>query len=199
MTAAIGWKVFSSPELVFSFLSRFRQWIITVKSRIQQIDRVYLYSALAVIGVSFVFNLYNVIIRPIFYDEAWTYLNFTRPGFLTAISYYPLPNNHILHTAMTVMTRDLPFGTTVNLRLPNLLISSITALVFAYTSYRLFFKRAALLLLPLFCFLFPVSYYSYLSRGYMLVVLASRGSSLLLKSSLKKVMSSVPNCRFFIL
>ncbi|PQB03973.1 hypothetical protein BST85_02925 [Aureitalea marina] len=168
----MGWKIISRSEVVADFFLRIRKWIIAVKSRILRIDRLYLYSALVIVGISFLFNLYNVLVRPIFYDEAWTYLNFTRPGFLTAISYYPLPNNHVLHSVLTVMTRDLPFGTTVNLRLSNLLVSLITALVFAYTSYRLFSKRAALVLLPLFCFLFPVSYYSYLSRGYMLLILA---------------------------
>ena len=149
-----------------------REWLFQISRRLSQIPSTYKLVALGILIISFGFNLFNVITRPIFYDEAWTYLNFTSQGLATAISYYPLPNNHVLHTVLTVLSCNLPFGTTINLRLPSLFMASLTAVVFGYSTFRLFGKRIALLLLPVFSLLFPVAYYSYLSRGYMLVLLA---------------------------
>lgn len=125
-----------------------------------------------IIASSLSYNIYNVVTRPISYDEAWTFLNFTRRGIITSISYYPAPNNHILHSVLTNFTNLLPFETTVNLRLPNLITSFFTSILFFYTFSKIISKQAALIILPLFCMSFPFVYYSYLSRGYMLVLFA---------------------------
>ena len=47
-----------------------------------------------------VFNLYLIISLPITYDEAWTYNNFISKGLLVSVSYYPMPNNHVLYNAI---------------------------------------------------------------------------------------------------
>lgn len=127
---------------------------------------------LTILLISFLINLYNIINIPIFIDEAWTYLNFTEKGFLYSISKYPAPNNHILHSILTLLTKDLPFGTTINLRIPNLILATIASLLFFVTFSKLFSKKIALYLLPLFCFTFVFMHYAYLSRGYMLVIVS---------------------------
>lgn len=127
---------------------------------------------LTILLISFLINLYNVITFPIFLDEAWTYLNFTEKGFLYSISKYPAPNNHILHSILTLLTKDLPFGTTINLRIPNLILATIASLLFFVTFSKLFSKKIALYLLLLFCFTFVFMHYAYLSRGYMLVIVS---------------------------
>jgi hypothetical protein len=122
---------------------------------------------------SLLFNLYNVCNLPIFYDEAWTFLNFTRRGIAVSISHYPAPNNHILHSILTNFTYRWPFSQTINLRIPNLAVTAVSVLVFFYTFCRLLNHRAALVLTSVYAFLFPVLYYGYVSRGYALVLLAS--------------------------
>ncbi len=46
-------------------------------------------------------NLYLIITLPITYDEAWTYNNFISKGLLVSVSYYPMPNNHVLYNAIS--------------------------------------------------------------------------------------------------
>ncbi|MEZ4888669.1 MAG: hypothetical protein R3E32_28345 [Chitinophagales bacterium] len=128
--------------------------------------------ATGIILFSFGLSLYHVTVMPISYDEALTYLNFTKKGFLTSISYYPAPNNHVLHSLLTRIFVGFPFSQHINLRLPNLIFSILTSIIFYLSFTKLFKQKTALLLLTVFCFLFPVQYYSYMSRGYMLVLFA---------------------------
>ncbi len=124
----------------------------------------------AIIAGSFLVNIYNVINLPIFYDEAWTYHNFTQRGLFISLTKYPAPNNHVLHSVLTNLTCHFPFSTTVNLRIPNLITALFSSLIFFYTFAKMFEKKIAFLLLPIFCFVFGILQYAYLSRGYILVV-----------------------------
>lgn len=128
------------------------------------------YLLFAIIATSFLVNIYHVINLPIFYDEAWTYHNFTQRGLFISITKYPAPNNHVLHTILTALTYYFPFNTTVNLRIPNLITALFSSLIFFYTFAKMFEKKIAFLLLPIFCFVFGILQYAYLSRGYMLVI-----------------------------
>ena len=110
--------------------------------------------------------------EPVQVDEAMTWLLFTSRGPLVAWSYYAAPNNHILHSLFTTITAWLPVGPTVAMRIPPIL-AAVLAQVFLYPILR---RRAgapgALIGLVLVSFSFPFLYYGYLSRGYMLVLLA---------------------------
>lgn len=123
-----------------------------------------------IVVISFLINLYHVINLPIFYDEAWTYRNFTQRGLFISITKYPAPNNHVLHSILTNLSYYLPFRTSINLRIPNLITALFSSLLFFYTFAKMFEKRVAMLLLPIFCFVFGTLQYAYLSRGYMLVI-----------------------------
>ncbi len=153
-----------------SAIYRLKSWMISlVESCVSTNYRII---AIAIILFSFGVSLYHVTTIPISHDEALTYMRFTKEGFFTSISYYPAPNNHILHSLLTNMTLGFPFSERVNLRLPNLLFSIFAAVIFYLSFTKLFRQKTALFLLAIFCFLFPVQYYSYLSRGYMLVLFA---------------------------
>lgn len=114
----------------------------------------------------------NALFLPVTYDEAWTYLNFTSKNPLVSATYYPAPNNHILHSIITNFTAYLPFGSLFNLRFSSIIIGILSAVLF----FRFLLKKTdpstSLLVLCLYCFSYPVLYYSSISRGYILTVLA---------------------------
>jgi hypothetical protein len=123
-----------------------------------------------IVAISFFINLYHVINLPIYYDEAWTYRNFTNRSFIISITKYPAPNNHVLHSILTNLTKHFPFSSTINLRIPNLITALFSSLLFFYTFFKMFSQKIAFILLPMFCFVFGNMYFAYLSRGYMLVI-----------------------------
>ena len=80
---------------------------------------------LLLVPVSGIF--YYAIVMPVCYDEGLTYLYFTSKGIFSSMSFYPEPNNHILHSLLTNLTIHLPFGDTeFRLRLPSLIASTFT-------------------------------------------------------------------------
>lgn len=117
-------------------------------------------------------RFYYALTMPISYDEAWTYFNFSEKGFLTSVSYYPTPNNHILFSILTNITFWFPFDATTNLRIPSLLIGIVACLIFAGIVFRYFGFRASLIGSAVFTFLPFSTYYGYMARGYGLVLLA---------------------------
>jgi hypothetical protein len=133
----------------------------------------YLLIACLIILASLITRLYYAL-QPITYDEAWTYIYFTSRGFLTSIAYYPqeTPNNHVLNSALTSLTYHLPFSQTINLRLPSIVIGTISLFAFYLTFRKFFNDRIALWLMSIFSFLCPVLFYGYKARGYSLAILA---------------------------
>ena len=118
-----------------------------------------------------IFNLlikwYYLTKMPVFVDEAWTYFVFSSKGFLTAISYYPAPNNHILHSILTVFSVQLPVDILTALRLPNFLANIIAVLLFFIVISKLFSNKTALFFSLVFSTMFPMMYYGYIARGYI--------------------------------
>jgi len=122
--------------------------------------------------VNFIVKLFLVITRPVFTDEAWTYWLFSQNDVLTSMSFYPAPNNHILHSILTNVSVLLPIDLLIALRLPNFFITLMSVLVFFVLFSKLFRVQTALILTGIFSFGFAVMYYSYVARGYMLYLLA---------------------------
>lgn len=120
----------------------------------------------SVIRIYFAFSL------PVSYDEAWTFINFSSKGILPSISYYPAPNNHILHSFLTNISFYFPFNQTFNLRIPAILANLSAITLFFIGLSKEFDKRVAFVVSLLFISLFPIIYYGYNSRGYSLVLFA---------------------------
>jgi hypothetical protein len=115
-------------------------------------------------------SVYYAVQMPVSYDEAWTFINFTQKGFIASAGHYPAPNNHVLHSLITNITRDLPFfSNLVKLRISALVVYVLTL----WAVYRLvaahFDKRLALVTMAVGSLLFLNLYYSYMSRGYGIV------------------------------
>ena len=166
----VGIIIYRQADKVRLLFRRVGNWVINVSNDIKSIPSNYLIAITFITLIAFCIRLFYVIKMPISYDEAWTYLNFTRRGFFASLSYYPAPNNHIFHSILTNITFYLPFTQTINLRLPNLLISSLSVVVF-YFSFRKHFKDGlALSLTIVYASLFPLIYYGYCSRGYSVIL-----------------------------
>ncbi len=109
---------------------------------------------------------------PVSYDEAWTYLQFTSKSPLSSLCYYPAPNNHVLHSLITNITRYIPFAPILFcLRITSILVSFFTWLLCYSFLRKRYSANVALLITGIASMLFMAVYYSYMSRGYGLVAL----------------------------
>ncbi|MDH4057206.1 MAG: hypothetical protein OEU76_00510, partial [Cyclobacteriaceae bacterium] len=172
LISVCGIFIFLFSSQINSTVTSAKDWCYSVFAGLNKLPRSYLLFGVGIMVLSFLFNLYNVVNMPIFFDEVLTYQHFTKRSIFTSISHYPAPNNHILHSALTNITHYFPFSRTINLRLPSLMVSLFSSLCFFYTFSKLLNVKIAVYLLSIYCFLFPVAYYGYLSRGYALVLLA---------------------------
>jgi hypothetical protein len=107
------------------------------------------------------------------YDEAYTFLNFVKGGLLDHF-FYPLPNNHVLHTLLVRISVGLLGSHPVAIRLPAVLAGLLAIpLTFCLSrslsaNNRSGFSAAALVAV------FPyLILYDTMARGYSLVVLLS--------------------------
>ncbi len=111
------------------------------------------------------------ITQPVSYDEAWTYLHFSSKSVLSSISYYPAPNNHVLHSVLTNISILLPFDPLLSMRIPAMIIYLLSAFLF-YSLVREYGSRqAAIPATALYTTFFFSIHYGYLSRGYALLFL----------------------------
>jgi len=109
---------------------------------------------------------------PIAYDEAWTFLNFTSKNLFISFSYYPAPNNHILHSVLTNISyfifADLPI---LSLRLPTVIVFIFTILISFSFLTKHYNSRVSILVTAIFPVLAMSIYYGYMSRGYQLIMM----------------------------
>ena len=104
------------------------------------------------------------------YDDATTYELFVRESFLASNAAYPLPNNHLLSSALDWLFYQVHPGFWWSVRLPVLLTSTgATALWFLALLRRSSF-RVASLAVGLFCLPLESLYYAAVGRGYWLLV-----------------------------
>lgn len=114
---------------------------------------------------------------PVSFDEAATFLLFTHKGFIESVTHYPAPNNHVLHSVITNITKHIPFlSDLLKLRISAIAVHLTTLIVLYQFVSKHFSKKMALTVLALSSMLFLNMYYSYMSRGYSLVNLFFVGS-----------------------
>lgn len=118
----------------------------------------------------FITSVYFAFMLPVSYDEALTYVLFTDNPILYCISSYPLPNNHVLHSIITHITKHIPFFDILfRLRISSIIISLLTWII-AYSFVKRYYSvKVALFVTAISSMLFMSIYYSYMSRGYALV------------------------------
>ncbi|UMY65536.1 MULTISPECIES: glycosyltransferase family 39 protein [unclassified Flavobacterium] len=111
-------------------------------------------------------------VLPVSYDEAWTFLNFTQKGVAYSASHYPAPNNHILHSILTVGMDVLPgLKHLWKIRLSSWIVYVLGLIATFQIVRRHFGSETAVLVSAVAPVLFMTFYYSYMSRGYGLAYL----------------------------
>jgi hypothetical protein len=106
---------------------------------------------------------------PLMYDEVFSYMHSVDKGFLVSILYYPGPNNHIFFSILCVINDliiDDPF---LVMRLPSLLVSLLTIILFYACIRRVFNFSIAFLAAVIMAFSYNLFFYSIHGRGYALI------------------------------
>jgi hypothetical protein len=136
-------------------------------------ERAYFYGALVVCAG---LRTSHAITAPVMADEALTWLLFTAKGPLACVTFYPAPNNHLLHSLITSCSAQLPVDTLFALRLPVIAIAGLAQALMHLLFRRLFGASATLIVLACVLGSPAFLYYGAFSRGYMLVLLAFIGA-----------------------
>ncbi len=115
-------------------------------------------------------SIYYALQMPVSYDEAWTFLNFTRKGFVITMTSYDDPNNHVFHSLITNLTKFIPNCTNlIKIRISSIFFNFLFLLLFYKFTKETFGTNFALIAVGLTSVLFMNIYYSYMSRGYGIV------------------------------
>ncbi len=116
--------------------------------------------------------VYYSINLPMSYDEAFTYLNFSSKNLIISLTYYPAPNNHILHSLLTNITNFIfPNFPLFSSRLPTIIVSLMIYLIGMYSIKKHFNQNVSIASVGIFSVLLMNLYYGYMSRGYALILL----------------------------
>lgn len=113
-----------------------------------------------------------ILSRPMNHDEAYSYLAFASQGFYRTITDYHLPNNHIFHTLLVLLSTSLFGGEPWAIRLPAL-VTGITTVAVIYLAVRSVFRSspAAVVAAGLAAFHPEMIRTSTEGRGYPLIAL----------------------------
>lgn len=132
------------------------------------------YKEYLVLIVPFVASIYFAYTIPVSYDEAITYNLFTSKPFYFAAIFYPYPNNHVFHSLLTNFFDILPISNTLfAIRLPAI-IANILTWIIALSFFKRYFNSKIAILAIGFCTAFSLTiYYSFMSRGYAMMVLCT--------------------------
>jgi hypothetical protein len=128
---------------------------------------------LAIMAVLITFAL----VLPFAYDEAFTFTQFTNPGFQQALFNYPVPNNHVFHSVLTCITWGIFRFTQMEIavRLPALFFSAFT-LYFVFTRYMEGKLYAVILFGIMFLFSPNIIEFAFQARGYSIQIFCALAS-----------------------
>jgi hypothetical protein len=116
-------------------------------------------------------SIYYAITLPVTYDEAFTYVYFTHISPMASMAFYPSPNNHILFSLATNAFHYLPFiPDLVSMRMPSILLALGSWSVGYYGYARYAGGKVALIYTAMVSMVFMSVYYSYMARGYGMVM-----------------------------
>ncbi|RAK70110.1 hypothetical protein [Hymenobacter edaphi] len=125
-------------------------------------------------GALLLVRAYYVLRYPLYGDELVTYLSFVREGALAAISFYPIPNNHVGYSLLCWLSSLVSPNFYWATRLPTLLISAagttgVGLLLLRHTSF-----RVAALTVFLFAFFPYALFQAVVGRGYFLLAVSAQ-------------------------
>jgi hypothetical protein len=153
-------------EILKSLIAKIKQNINFIKG----LSRFMRFSLGAILLMFLSVSCYLMIYMPVNYDEAYSYFYLTSRNIFICISYYYLPNNHVLYSVLAHSFNWLPLNPAIGLRLPNIFLGMLT--LFVLLSFlREYFGKFILPGLILFIFSYPFLSYVCQGRGYVLLIL----------------------------
>jgi hypothetical protein len=163
------WTRFVSYLTEIAFGSKFllRSFFSSVQPK-EQFERIVFWS---IIASSFLIAVYNIVTVPVSYDEAVSYIDFVSKGPLVISSLYHTTNNHILSNMLSYASCLIFPDGEIGQRLPLLFIFLVNCFL-AFGLFKRFLKPyPALIGLAFFTASTPIYLYSFMARGYSLVIL----------------------------
>jgi hypothetical protein len=128
---------------------------------------------LLVLGIGIAVRAY-FLAQPMRYDEAYTFLNYVNGDFTRAF-YYPIPNNHVLHTLLAKLSTHIWGAHPESIRLPALL-AGIASIPLVFCLCRELLRGPSGLFAAASIAVFPyLVLYSTNARGYSIIVFLSLG------------------------
>lgn len=119
-------------------------------------------------------RLYYVHYYPLYGDELVTYLSFVRPGPVAALSFYPVPNNHLLYTGLCWMFSLVSTNFYWVMRAPVFLIGTLGPAGVGLLLLRQYGFRVAAWAVLLGGWLPYALFQSVVGRGYFLLAVAGQ-------------------------
>jgi len=116
---------------------------------------------------------YYFLSEPMRYDEAFTFLNFVNRE-ISKLFFYPVPNNHVLHTILVRISVEIFGGSPVAIRLPAF-VAGVCVIPLTFCLARLLTgdRRSGYLASGLVAVFPYLVLYDTMARGYSLLVLLS--------------------------
>lgn len=167
----IGVCLYALQDHLSDYFLRFNHWLKELPLAIKSVPKSDWAWALTIIFIGFCARFYLAYTRPVFFDEAYTYMNFTKKGFWGALTYYPLPNNHVLYSLCTCLFDLLPLHSILKIRGMSLLVCSFAGALLFLTCSKLWSPKTGLISLLLFQSIYPSLLYGYQARGYSMLLL----------------------------
>jgi hypothetical protein len=157
------------PHLNFlenNFANISRNLFVSTQSYFTSRDTTWL---IAIIATGIVLRI-NLLFLPMRYDESFTFMAFANQGFLD-LFYYPLPNNHVLHTLLIRLSTSILGSHPISIRLPAFLAGIASIPLIFHLSRKLLNEKSGFLAALAMSILPYLVFYSTIARGYSLVVL----------------------------
>ncbi len=136
---------------------------------LRSLDKNIRVSFLLILSAFFIGLCYLMVSVPLGYDELFSYSIFSGKGIWTSVSYYPVPNNHVLYNSVTSFFVQLPGSIELLIRIPALLATMVTVWYFFKLCYRQFGGTVAVISVGFIMCIYPFQLFSFSARGYAFV------------------------------
>ena len=126
------------------------------------------------------FIVFKISSFPVYIDEATTFLEYSSQGFWTTLTTYNEPNNHVFFSLLATLAVKLPIDPLIAMRLINLVLSIICLSLLYDFLKKKFSETSTLIAFTFFVFSYAYTFYSIFARGYLLIILFTLISFLLI-------------------
>lgn len=128
------------------------------------------FKLIVILIIYLIFIISKIDLFPVYIDEATTFVDYTSKGFWISLSKYYEPNNHVFFSLLITLFQKLPIDPLIAMRIPNILIGTITIGILYYYFKNKYSTSTTLICIVLFSFSYTVLFYSIFARGYLTII-----------------------------